>query len=179
MIKCSKCLADKDETEFYYKANGVLRDHICKRCHASYALNNRRRYAAEGRCYCGREREDEKYKWCTKCRNASCQRDRRAYQKKFRRSGERASIQIRQWNVRGKYGLSRDDLQGLYDRQGGKCAICGTEKPMYGRNGLFVDHCHTSNRVRGLLCHTCNLFLGQAKDSPVLLQAAITYLATT
>lgn len=55
--------------------------------------------------------------------------------------------------------------------QSGKCLICN-EIP----KRLVVDHCHTSGKVRGLLCDHCNTGLGRFKDSPELLMAAIRYL---
>ncbi len=53
------------------------------------------------------------------------------------------------------------------------CAICRTDTP--GRQ-WFVDHCHTVNRVRGILCGHCNSVLGYAKDDPAILKSAIKYL---
>ena len=41
---------------------------------------------------------------------------------------------------------------------------------------LFVDHCHASGRVRGLLCHPCNAALGFMRDDPVIAAAATEYL---
>ena len=40
----------------------------------------------------------------------------------------------------------------------------------------LVDHCHTSNEVRGILCLKCNMALGNFKDSIENLQNAIKYL---
>ena len=57
-------------------------------------------------------------------------------------------------------------------RQGGGCAICGLKS----RHRLVVDHCHVCDRVRGLLCHGCNLGLGNYCDDVRRLQAAIAYL---
>lgn len=57
--------------------------------------------------------------------------------------------------------------------QGGTCAIChGTET--VGR--LAVDHCHSTGRVRGLLCTNCNQAIGKLKDDSQLLRNAINYL---
>lgn len=69
---------------------------------------------------------------------------------------------------------------GTYDRmlaqQNGKCAICFAESAG-GKGAFHVDHCHDSGKVRGLLCHECNLGLGKFKDRADLLTSAINYLA--
>jgi hypothetical protein len=54
--------------------------------------------------------------------------------------------------------------------QAGRCAIC----PREGR--LCIDHCHTRNRLRGLLCRKCNLGLGHFDDSPARVLCAALYL---
>ena len=57
----------------------------------------------------------------------------------------------------------------------GTCDICGS--PGGGRWGeLAIDHCHTTNNFRGMLCNHCNLGIGNFKDSPELLLKAIEYL---
>jgi transcription elongation factor Elf1 len=73
-----------------------------------------------------------------------------------------------------KYGLSPDAYVKLYESQEGKCAICN-EIPTTKR-GLHTDHCHTSGKVRGLLCHHCNTALGSFKDNINLLNKAVDYL---
>jgi hypothetical protein len=64
----------------------------------------------------------------------------------------------------------------MLEAQGGRCAICRSDKPG-GRGRFAVDHCHSSGRVRGLLCVACNAGLGQFRDDPDLLRAAVAYLA--
>ena len=61
--------------------------------------------------------------------------------------------------------------------QGG-CAICGARQGLGGRNDrrLAVDHNHTTGKVRGLLCDSCNHGLGKFKDDKRLLKIAIAYL---
>lgn len=70
-----------------------------------------------------------------------------------------------------RYGISDEEYQALLARQGGVCGICKKK-----RRPLCVDHCHITGKVRGLLCHKCNLGLGHYDDDPVLTRAATAYL---
>jgi len=53
--------------------------------------------------------------------------------------------------LKNKYGLSLKQYKQMYEDQSYQCAICGEKKK------LHVDHCHKTGKVRGLLCHRCNL----------------------
>ena len=55
--------------------------------------------------------------------------------------------------------INEDTFSALFAAQDGKCAICGAT------GGLLVDHDHSTGLVRGLLCHRCNVKLGQYHDS--------------
>jgi|SRR3989442_882027 len=70
------------------------------------------------------------------------------------------------------YGISWQDYKAMAARQAGACAIC-KRKP--GRT-LHIDHCHSTGKVRGLLCNNCNSGLGSFDDQCSLLQAAAEYL---
>lgn len=67
--------------------------------------------------------------------------------------------------------------------QNNKCAICGSEVSFMGRtnnsHGAVVDHCHSSEEVRGILCGNCNIALGLFKDNVETLSNAINYLKGT
>lgn len=69
------------------------------------------------------------------------------------------------------YGLSLEEYRAMVAKQKGQCAVCKAVPKK-----LAVDHCHASDRVRGLLCRTCNIGLGMFNDSPVKLKQAIKYL---
>jgi hypothetical protein len=69
-----------------------------------------------------------------------------------------------------KYKLSDEVAQGLVINRTGECSICGCISP------LVVDHCHTTNEVRGFICSACNSMLGYSKDNLQTLQNAINYL---
>jgi len=76
------------------------------------------------------------------------------------------------------------EYAALLAKQKGACAICKDlpeARPAPGhtrRRALCVDHCHQTNRVRGLLCHPCNVAPGLFKDNPQHLKTAAKYLTT-
>lgn len=72
-----------------------------------------------------------------------------------------------------KYGLTEDDFSDMLKTQGGRCAICEKVPDTI----LYVDHCHLTGRVRGLLCRACNTSLGNFEDDVARLQKAIDYLS--
>jgi hypothetical protein len=65
-----------------------------------------------------------------------------------------------------KYGLTPPQYDALLNSQGGVCAICHLP-PV--RKRLSVDHDHTSGKVRGLLCFTCNAVTGHCEAGTPLL----------
>lgn len=81
-------------------------------------------------------------------------------------------------HLRLTYNLLFEDYIKMMGEQNGLCAIC--HKLNVSSSGeikrLVVDHCHSSNKIRGLLCDPCNHMLGFARDCPAILQAGINYL---
>lgn len=71
------------------------------------------------------------------------------------------------------YGITIAEYDELFERQNGNCAICGLPEIM---RRLSVDHNHETGEVRGLLCATCNLLIGNAKENADILLKAIDYL---
>ncbi len=86
-------------------------------------------------------------------------------------------------NVKLKFfNISFEEFTNLRIKHNDTCAICGVSEIEARNNktkhyGLYIDHCHSTNNVRGLLCHHCNLLIGYAKDNPIILQNAIHYLS--
>mgnify|MGYP001585018387 CR=1 FL=1 len=60
----------------------------------------------------------------------------------------------------------------------GRCKICNVHQKEL-KHQLGVDHNHTTGKVRGLLCGSCNKGLGLFKDSIELLLKASYYLEDT
>lgn len=78
------------------------------------------------------------------------------------------------YNQKKRFGLSRLELDEMYRKQSGVCALCYTP---FTAQRPCVDHCHETNKVRGLLCHHCNTALGLFRDNKDVLANAIKYLA--
>lgn len=85
----------------------------------------------------------------------------------------------RDTKLRREYGISVDEYEALEAGQGGRCAICGVDANHgrnHGRGSLCIDHDHNTGKVRGLLCHTCNLGLAYYNDDPQLFDNCGAYL---
>lgn len=76
--------------------------------------------------------------------------------------------------LKKKYGITLKEYNVLWDSQKNLCAICGS--PRTTERLFCVDHCHTTGKVRGILCIKCNSALGKFNDDVGLLNKAILYL---
>lgn len=106
--------------------------------------------------------------------------DRHNTRQKLRRKGQgprKYYEQKRSWNMRTKYGIDIVEFNSILEKQNGVCAICRNDKK--NSRDWHIDHEHGSNpiKIRGILCHHCNLMLGNARDNPDVLRAAIGYLS--
>ena len=75
------------------------------------------------------------------------------------------------------YGITPEDYDTMLKEQNHKCKICSVDF-LYDKHNTkpFIDHCHTTNKVRGLLCLNCNAGLGYFKDNTETLTKALNYL---
>ncbi len=131
---------------------------VCKKVHPNnHYLRQKRK---SGGCYINRV--------CKKCAAA------RAIEY-YRRDPIKGRARQKATKLKMAYGMTMDELNIMLTNQGGKCAICRSSEPR-GRGRFHVDHDHTSGKIRGLLCHHCNVGLGNFKDDVKILQTAIEYL---
>ena len=77
--------------------------------------------------------------------------------------------------IRRKYGITQQHYDDMLKKQNGGCAICGKTEEPDGRR-LAIDHCHTTGKVRGILCNNCNNGLGSFGDNIEGITKAIQYL---
>lgn len=73
--------------------------------------------------------------------------------------------------LRSKYRLTLEQYLAMQGSQGGVCAICKTEPKTW-----FIDHCHSTGKVRALLCMQCNTGIGMLRDNPELMESAASYI---
>ena len=89
-------------------------------------------------------------------------------------------VNDRKRHLTATYGLTVDDYGNLLTLQDHRCAICKAEgtasKGHFAK--LHVDHCHSSGKVRGLLCNGCNTGLGKFQENPEALRNAALYVET-
>lgn len=82
----------------------------------------------------------------------------------------------RKSKLKSTYGITPEQYEEMLAAQGGCCAICHAKKPGGRTKLFFIDHCHTTGKVRGLLCMRCNTGLGLFMDNQKFLSNAISYL---
>lgn len=158
MKKCTLCEVEKAEDAFYVKDRRTGR--LASRCKDCNREESRGYYRANKEVV-------KKRVWEYQKANPDVNARSRARRKA---NGKRRLSDVR------KYGLSGEQYEALLERAGGICEICGRIPSEVSSKGACVDHCHDSNKVRGILCHPCNAALGNFRDEPDVLRAAIAYL---
>lgn len=82
------------------------------------------------------------------------------------------------------FGISSKEYDDLLKEQNNVCAICGKPESIVHRKTkevmrLSVDHCHSTGKIRGLLCAKCNMVIGSFNDDIELFRKSIKYLEKT
>lgn len=129
-------------------------------------------------------------KQCTKCKevkdldsfgNRSASKDGKRYQCKqcdSKRHKERYANDIeyrerimertRKRDIEKQFNISVEEYnEYMTDAE---CSICESKER------LVLDHCHNSGKIRGVLCHNCNVGIGNLRDSPQIVARALYYL---
>lgn len=163
--KCDVCMLTKPASEFYRHAyttrTGKPSTRFmsrCKACHNERAgarqaalagdpayLETRRNYKRANRDHSRAQADNLRSKDPERFRN---------YQRKS--------------HLKIAYGMTLEQYDAMLQAQGNKCATCDSthvESPS-GKQRLHVDHCHTTGKVRGLLCNSCNIAAGLLGDNP-------------
>lgn len=83
--------------------------------------------------------------------------------------------ELREKNLWDHYRMTLNEYTKLLLSQNFQCAICSSLNSGSHQN-FYVDHCHVTGKVRGLLCQQCNLALGHFKDDVNIIKDAIDYI---
>lgn len=135
----------------------------CTTCNTTKPLSDFGLLRGKPRHLCKECRKIESKEWYAKNKDK-----KREISKKYKHIKKDKDLQ-------STYGITLEEYYKMLAEQGHSCKICGTSKDKLKR-ALCVDHCHTTGKVRGLLCDTCNRSLGMLKDSADILKRAIKYL---
>lgn len=141
--------------------------------HKKYANNNKQKVAAASKTWrianpeksketAGRFIKNHPEKWL---------KYRREY---YAANPERDTIRTR----KAKYGITGEQWDAMFLAQGSCCKIC--KRTDSGKKvNWHTDHCHKTGKIRGILCHRCNVGLGCFKDDIKQLKLAVQYLTNS
>lgn len=77
--------------------------------------------------------------------------------------------------LRKKFKITAEEYNNILSSQGSVCAICGKDE-QENKRALSLDHCHSTGKIRGILCNKCNVGLGCFSDDTQKLLMAVEYL---
>lgn len=158
--------------------NLKLEQQTCATCNTTFSIDhfyvkNKETQARLKHCkYCTQERNQnnllnnpnrraENYKYKNQWSRDNPERNRNSYLKRI-------------------YGITSVEYEKIAEDQNHNCAICNkkeTKQNIFGNpKRLAVDHCHSTGKVRGLLCFHCNSSIGKFKEDIETLENAINYL---
>lgn len=162
-LVCSKCKKLKNVSEFS-RNNSTTRGfcYMCKGCLKEY-------YSTPQMKKKRNDRTNENYR---KLNKDKLDKKKQAI-KKWQKT---KSPEYFYWrNVKCKYGITEEEFYKTLRKQNNKCAICDVNLENLDYKP-HIDHCHKTNKFRGILCQRCNHGLGKFKDNINNLKKAIDYL---
>ena len=164
MRTCSICQVSKPIDRFRLTSSKVKKD------------GSLYRYTFCSRCKNKKDRKRPTYKRLQSDWKEKNKERMRGYVKSYNlRNPGRVRLRVRKSSLKRKYGISLIEYNNMSASQDGLCAICSSKQKDHTRK-LAVDHCHSTGKIRGLLCDFCNRGIGSMNDSVQTLESAIAYL---
>ena len=174
--KCNKIIFYKSRKQMFVSTN---KNSLCKscirdivriidgkiKCRGCNILKEVKEFYPNRQIKCGRDT------FCKECRN-----------KIQRESSKSNPRRIKSQHLRNKYKIGIEEYEIMLNNQNGVCAICHlpeTKKLYNNLNKTFsltVDHCHSTNKIRGLLCQKCNTALGLFRENIEIIKSSIEYI---
>lgn len=150
MAICYKCKTEKDSVKDFYQCKSGNAGY-CKSCSVEHATRYRKDHPEK-------RREYDRKNWLNRVASGHT---KSASYRRIQKNNKLMS----------KYGLSIGEYEIMYAYRNGKCDICENKFSI-----LCVDHNHSTSENRGLLCHPCNLMVGNSLERPENLIRAVAYL---
>ena len=98
------------------------------------------------------------------------------YHRRYRKLHPEIMSKIgRRNNIKQMYGITMKDYELMLNTQNGRCIICERDF-MENKTKICIDHNHVTGKVRGLLCNSCNIFIGFLEGKELLYNKAKEYL---
>jgi hypothetical protein len=137
-----------------------------------YRLKNPKRMKEKNDLY--REKNTEYFRAKARERQAKLRKENpelmRARNKAWRDANPDSMLNFR---LKRAYGITLAEYTEMLKAQGGACVGCGRQPTAKKR--LCVDHCHTTGKIRGLLCSNCNTALGLVGENKNTLHRLAAY----
>ena len=158
MRQCIICIKYKNESDFRFYNKHPNKSFFSKKCKACLAK--------------------EKQKW-VKENWKNVNDSNKAYNKRYAHIIK--GNKLTQYWPGSDWKIATENYNKLLVAQNGVCALCKRkERRTHKITGtlwdLAVDHCHQTNKVRGLLCNACNRGLGLLGDKVDTLENVVVYL---
>jgi DNA-directed RNA polymerase subunit RPC12/RpoP len=86
-------------------------------------------------------------------------------------SGRLVNGEDKVFKIEGQSYGAKEIYEEMYTEQSGKCFTCNNNYDI-----LYIDHNHSTNKLRKLLCRDCNSAIGFLKENINTLNNIIKYL---
>ncbi|MFB6521786.1 endonuclease VII domain-containing protein [Streptomyces sp. NPDC056401] len=170
--RCARCEVIKPLDAFASnrsRPDGL--QYYCRPCVAEY---HQQRQIAKGKNVRPRVEAPVGHKYCRRCKeikpHSEWDRNKTASDGRSTRCKACRAVESRAGHLKRSYGMTEADRDEMIAAQGGICLICKK------RAAVHVDHCHTTGRVRGVLCFNCNTAIGKLGDDPDAARRVVSYL---
>lgn len=148
MKRCISCNTEKDITEFYFRKKENKYHNQCKIC----IKEKNKVYAL-------------KYKV-----------QKSNYQKQYYVNNKNILNKNRHnYDLKRTYNITLEQKEQMLSNQNYKCKCCKKDLTQLNSKRIHIDHNHTTGKVRGILCQTCNLAFGLMKECPNNIKKLLEY----
>lgn len=96
----------------------------------------------------------------------------------WRQRGKKRAAENKRTRLVKRYNLTTEQFNKMLDDQNHQCWICKKHETLF-KKGLMIDHNHTTNKVRKLLCPNCNAAIGHFFEDVSVMERAIIYIKET